>query len=417
MARLAVRAEARATARRTPARNDGGRLVTEPARQSPAAAIAAATALNLPFGSIYAFSVFLHPMEKLLSLTRAELSFVFALATVVFTVGMNLAPYLFGAAAPWVLVLFCSAVSTLGIVLAATTQGLAQLAIGYGVLFGLGGGIAYIVVQQGVNLMVRSHKGLVNGYVVSLYPAGAMIAAPLFGWAIAEWGVRATLGGLAATLGLTGLATVWFTLRGGVPLRPQTAPAAMAPSDRRPILFYKLWTVFFLAAAAGLTVLSQAAGMIAAYGGSAALALFATTYITGCIAAARLSGGWMVDRFAIPHVMAGAQAFALLGSVVRTLWPGPLVSMFTLAMSGMGYGFISGASAGAVALYWSAAFYGRDASRLYIAWCAAAVSLPVLAGWLFDLTGGYHTAVIIAGCGNLLGIAVALTLPRQSGRA
>jgi OFA family oxalate/formate antiporter-like MFS transporter len=379
-------------------------------------AITAAAVLNLPFGSIYAFSVFLQPMEDLLALTRAELSFVFALATVVFTVGMNLAPYLFGAAAPWILVLFCSAFGTLGIVLTATTQGPIQLAIGYGVLFGFGGGVTYIIVQQGVNLMLRGNKGLVNGYIVSLYPAGAMIAAPVFGWAIAEWGLRATLGGLAATLGLTGLATVWLTVYAGVRLQPQTVSAAMVPADRRPVVFFKLWTVFFLAAAAGLTVLSQAAGMITAYGGSITLALFATTYITGCIAAARLSGGWLVDRFAIPYVMAGAQASGLLGSIVLTLWPGPLVSMFTLAMTGMAYGFISGASAGAVALYWSPAFYGRVASRLYIAWCAAAISLPVLAGWLFDLTGGYHTAVIIAGLGNLLGIVVALTLPHQGGR-
>ena len=90
-----------------------------------------------------------------------------------------------------------------------------------------------------------------------------------------------------------------------------------------------------------------------------------------------------------------------------------LVSAITLAMIGMGYGFISGSSAAAVACYWPSSSYGRIASRLYIAWCVAAVSLPVLAGHLFDITGGYRTVVIIAGCGNLLGIAIALTLPRQ----
>jgi hypothetical protein len=37
----------------------------------------------------------------------------------------------------------------------------------------------------------------------------------------------------------------------------------------------------------------------------------------------------------------------------------------------------------------------------------------VLAGRLFDLTGGYGSAMIIAGCGNLLGLAVALALPRR----
>jgi hypothetical protein len=41
------------------------------------------------------------------------------------------------------------------------------------------------------------------------------------------------------------------------------------------------------------------------------------------------------------------------------------------------------------------------------------VSLPVLAGHLFDLTGGYRATVIIAGCGNLLGCIAALGLPHR----
>ena len=82
-------------------------------------------------------------------------------------------------------------------------------------------------------------------------------------------------------------------------------------------------------------------------------------------------------------------------------------------MIGMGYGFISGSTAGGVAYYWPRSDYGRIASQLYIAWCVAAVSLPVLAGYLFDRTGGYTIAVIIAGGGNILGAVVALGLPRQ----
>jgi OFA family oxalate/formate antiporter-like MFS transporter len=224
-----------------------------------------------------------------------------------------------------------------------------------------------------------------------------------------------TLAGLATTLAVTGLVSIWLVVFAGV--RLQTTSAGAPPPAGRTLIFCQMWIVFFLAAAAGLTVLSQAAGIIAAYGGSTVLALFATTAITGAIAAARLGGGWLVDRFPIPFVMAFAHALALTGTVLLTLWPAPLVSAVTLAMIGMGYGFISGSSAAAVACYWPSSNYGRIASRLYIAWCVAAVSLPVLAGHLFDVTGGYRTVVIVAGCGNLLGIAVALTLPRQGTEA
>lgn len=376
-------------------------------------AIAAATALNAPLGSLYAFSVFLQPLEALLGLSRADLALVFALAAAGFGGGMILAPAVYGAASTPLVVVACAVATTVGIALAATAGGLAQLAVGYGVLFGVGGGAAYILVQQMVNLAVTGRHGLVNGYVVSLYPAGAMIAAPVFGWAIRSFGVRATLGGFAAVLALSGLLAAWLAARSGVTLAAAAGVVALGAEERRRPVFWRLWLVFFLAASAGLMVLSQAAGIITAYGGAAPLAVYGTTFITATIAAARLGGGWMVDSLAIPTVAAGAHAVALAGNVALTLWPGPEVSVLALALVGLGYGLISGVTAAAVAVYWRRALYGRMAGRIYMAWCAAAIVLPVIAGRLFDLTQGYGAAVLIAGGGNVLGIFVALGLPHE----
>jgi OFA family oxalate/formate antiporter-like MFS transporter len=117
--------------------------------------LAASTALNAPIGALYAFSVFLRPLEALLGLTRADLAFVFALAAAGFGVGMMLAPGLYRVASTPLLLLGCAVVNALGIALAATASGLTQLAVGYGVLFGVGGGAAYILVQQIVKLAWR----------------------------------------------------------------------------------------------------------------------------------------------------------------------------------------------------------------------------------------------------------------------
>jgi MFS transporter, OFA family, oxalate/formate antiporter len=382
-------------------------------RPSPWRAIAAATALNAPLGTLYAFSVFLRPLEALLGLTRADLALVFALASAGFGVGMILAPNVYRVAATPIVVLACAAVGSLGIALAATAGGFTQLAIGYGICFGAGGGAAYIVVQQIVNLAVTSRHGLVNGYIVSLYPTGAMIAAPLFGWGIRELGVRATLGGLAVVLALSGLVSAWLTAQSGVTLATAGASATLAPDERRRAVFWRLWLVFFLAASAGLMVLSQAAGIITAYGGAAGLAVYGTTFITATIAAARIAGGWMVDWLAIPTVAAGAHLVALCGGVALTLWPGPAMSVAALALVGLGYGLISGVTAAAIAVYWRRAVYGRMAGRIYMAWCAGAIVLPVVAGRLFDLTQGYGAAVLIAAGGNAAGVLVALGLPRE----
>ncbi|MGH7302112.1 MAG: MFS transporter, partial [Candidatus Rokuibacteriota bacterium] len=375
----------------------------------------AATALNLPMGALYAFSVFLKPLEALLGLSRADLAFVFALAAAGFGVGMNLAPYVYRLASPPMLVVACAASSALGIALAATAGGLGQLAFGYGILFGAGGGASYILVQQAVNLAVTRRHGLANGYVVSLLPAGAMIAAPLFGWCIGLLGVRAALWALAAVLGITGAISAWLIARSNVTLAAASGADVPDVAERRRLVFWQLWLVFFLAASAGLMVLSQAAGIIAAYGGATTLAVYGTTFIAGAIAAARLGGGWMVDWLTIPTVAAGAHAVALVGNVVLTLWPGPGVSVLSLALVGVGYGLISGVTAAAVAVYWRRALYGRIASRLYLAWCAAAIVLPIAAGRLFDLTQSYRTAVLISAGSNALGILIAIGLPRQGG--
>jgi MFS transporter, OFA family, oxalate/formate antiporter len=351
-------------------------------------------------------------MEQLLAIGRAQMAFVFALATIVLTVGMNVAPLLFRLVAPVPLIMLAGSMGVIGLVLVATADGFTQLAVGYGVMFGFGGGIAFIVLQQGVNQAVTVRRGLVNGYVVSLYPLGAMLGAPLFGWTIAAFGLRETLAGLAVTIGIAAIVSAALFRSAELVLHDAT-PADDVERDGNRGLFLRLFVVFLLAASAGLMVMSQAAGIVEAYGGRTALALGATTFITGAIAAARIGGGWLVDRFSMPRVAAGAHLWSLAGALLLTVWPGPAMSVPALAMVGMGYGIISGATAGAIAQYWHRNSFGRIASRMYIAWCLAAIVLPLLAGWLYDRTQGYETAVLVAAAVNLLGAALSTTLPRR----
>lgn len=380
----------------------------------PSAAIVAAGVLVLPLGSIYAFSVFLKPLEALLGASRSELATVFGIAAIFYTIGMNIGPRFFGHVGLGTFLTLATLVSAGGIALSAVAPSFAVLAAGYGVLFGLGGGLAYVAAQQAMNLVGFRRTGLVNGYIVALLPCGAMLAAPACAFGIETIGVRATLWLLAAVILASGLAAVGIARFAGMRLAAAgVAPGAPAAKPGRVGLLLKLFGVFFLAAAAGLMVLSQAAGIVAAYGGATALATWATTGLSGAIAAARLVGGFLIDRFSIPRVMAGAQAIALAGSAALTFWPSPELSIAALLAIGMGYGIISGATAAAIASYWPKALFGRVAGRVYIAWCAAAVSLPILAARLFDLTGGYSAAFVIAGAANLLAVLLALALPRQ----
>ena len=385
-------------------------------RARPVSALAAATVMSLPLGSVYAFSVLLAPLEHVLHASRSELASVFGISAVFFAVGANLAPPLFGRVRAPLLVALTAALSGAGVILAAVAPSLNWLILGYGLLFATGGGMAFVVVQQCVNAGAPTRPGLVNGYLVSLFPLGAMLAAPAFGLGIDWVGVRQTLAGLAAVIGVMGLAAALLVAHAGVILarsgRPRVAKG-VGLRDGRQATFWKLVVVFFLAASAGLMVLSQAAGMVVAFGAGKSASLLATTGITAAIAVARLLGGWLIDRLPVPFVAASAQALALCAAIALTVMPSADLAILALGLISVGYGLISGVTAGAVASYWPKAEYGRIAGRTYIAWCLAAISLPVLAGHLFDVTGGYAMSIKVAGMANLLAVLVALSLPWQ----
>jgi MFS transporter, OFA family, oxalate/formate antiporter len=181
--------------------------------------------MSLPLGSVYAFSVLLAPLEHVLHASRSELASVFGISAVFFTVGANLAPPLFGRIRAPLLVALTAALSGAGVTLAAVAPSLSWLILGYGLLFATGGGMAFVVVQQCVNAGSPTRPGLVNGYLVSLFPLGAMLAAPAFGLGIDWVGVRQTLAGLAAVIGVMGLAAALLVAHAGVVLARSGGPS------------------------------------------------------------------------------------------------------------------------------------------------------------------------------------------------
>jgi MFS family permease len=106
----------------------------------------------------------------------------------------------------------------------------------------------------------------------------------------------------------------------------------------------------------------------------------------------------------------------LAGAATPSRVPSPAAVAVALGLTGIGRGIVPGLCAGAIAQYWHKNQFGRVASRLYIAWCAAAISLPVLAGALFDRTGSYASAVLIAAAISAAGMLAAAMLPAGPAR-
>ena len=90
------------------------------ARIGSAPVIAAAVLLMTVLGSMYAWSVFILPLEDSLQVPRADVSLIFSLATLTFTMGMLVAPLLYPRLSPARLALGIAALAGLGHLLAAS---------------------------------------------------------------------------------------------------------------------------------------------------------------------------------------------------------------------------------------------------------------------------------------------------------
>lgn len=88
-----------------------------------------------------------------------------------------------------------------------------------------------------------------------------MIGAPLLGWAIAAHGLRATPAVPAITVRVATTVAAWLYRAYGLRMRDAGAPAADDDARRRDV-FARLFGVFFLAAAAGLTMIGCGCGIV-----------------------------------------------------------------------------------------------------------------------------------------------------------
>ena len=383
----------------------------------PRFALAAAAVFNPALGSLYAWSIFLEPLEAAYGVSRAELSGVFSVAVVCFTLGMTFAPAAYRLAPTPTLIALAAALSALGLWLAAAAPSVIVLGLGYGVLFGLGAGFGYSVMLQTVNMALPRRRGFANGFGIGLFAAGAILFAPLFGWAVAAFGVHATFAAMAVLFAVVGVAAAAALAASGISVAAAGSLRLEGAGAERRGLFPVIWVGFLLGAGAGLMAISQAAGIVVAYGGLAGLAVIGTTLVAAGNGGGRLAGGWLCDHVPVRRVVISAHLIAALALAALVAMPVAPVAVAALALVGLSYGLLSGAYPSALSIYYGTVNYGRMMGRLITAWGVAGLSAPWLAGAIFDATGGYGLAVGLALAGVLLAALVSLRLPRTAAAA
>lgn len=372
----------------------------------------AAIMLNMVFGSLYAWSVFIAGLEHDLGILRTDVSIVFSFAIVSFTAGNFLIPFLFGRLPTPLLPLFGLIFGAGGLALAAMGDGYISVVVGYGLLFGLGCGLNYNVVLQAGLMALPRNPGLANGLIISAFAAGGVIAAYLLEMSIAANGVKPTFWAQALTIAATGAVAVTLIFLSGIHL-PRQSMRRPASHDSRTMRI--CWIGFFLGALAGVMSIGHAAAIITHFGGAATAAVAGVTLLSVGNAVGRLASGWLTDHVPVRSVAGISHLTGTLGFIVVLANPTGEGAVVAMTLSGIAYGMTAGVYPSAVSLFLGRESYGRNFAVLLTAWGVAGLTGPTLGGYFFDLTGDYRVSLEIACVAAILALFNAMRLPNTRG--
>src|SRR5512143_369624 len=182
--------------------------------------------MNLALGSLYAWSVFVAPLEKEFGWKRAETSNVFTIAVVVFALTFIVAGRLQDKLGPFKISLAGGVLGSLGFFLCAYTHGVNYLYVCFGVIGGLGNGFGYATPIPVMAKWFPDKRGLAVGLAVAGYGGGSAIFGPL-----AQLKLIPAYG-LPATFQILGAIFLVMTMAGALLLR--NPPAGYRPNGWSP---------------------------------------------------------------------------------------------------------------------------------------------------------------------------------------
>lgn len=384
--------------------------------------------MNLALGSLYAWSVFVLPLEKEFGWTRGQTSWVFTIAILCFAASFILAGRIQDQKGPRLCAAIGGTLVGAGFVAASFTSSLTFLYIAFGVIVGLGNGFGYATPTPVASKWFPDKRGLVVGLMVAGYGAGSAIIGPVATSLIGSMGWRPTfqiLGAVFFVMGMIGTALMRNPPAGYRPAgwTPAAATAAVSARDYTPgemvktPTFYLLWIAYCLGATAGLMTISQLVPFARNSGLSATAATLAVTIGAFGNAGGRLLSGALSDTLGR---LATLRTMVLISAAAMPIWffVRHDMTMFyvVLAVVYWCYGTQLSVFASTTADFFGTRNLGSNYGLLFTAWGIAGVLGPKIGAQVFDSVGDYQYAFYAAAALAVVALA-SLTLARPPAQA
>jgi MFS family permease len=369
--------------------------------------VALCLVINLCLGSIYAWSIFVEPLtvyftnELGLSVTANEILLPFSLVLAFFAITMPFTGPIIDRYGPRNVTILGGVLNGLGWILASFSSSVLMLSILFGVIGGIGVGLAYSVLVAVPARWFPDKRGLAVGLAVLGVGFSAFFTANIAGWFIGAYGVM-------ATFRIFGIAIIILTTLFALPLKfpaPGWVPAGWMPPALKPgeeksceftrsqmlrtSAFYGLWACYFIGSLAGLMAISIAKPVGTDVGIEAGLATFLVGFFAIFNGSGRPVFGALTDK--ITPRNAAMVSFILIALASLLMWQIPIAPVYILAFAVL-WGCLGGWLAIApttTGRYFGTCDYPRCYGAVYLAYGAGAIAGPQLAGFIKTSTGSY----------------------------
>ena len=371
-------------------------------------AVVGGVSMNLALGSLYAWSVFVAPLEAEFGWTRTETSWVFTIAIVTFALSFVAAGRIQDRRGPRICAVIGATLVGLGFILASFTSSLPFLYVAFGFVVGAGNGFGYATPIPVGSKWFPDKRGLVVGLMVAGYGGGSAIFGPVATALISEYGWRPTFRILGVVLFLMCMLGTLLLKNPPPGYRPEGWSPATAPTERtlrdiptremlRMPTFYFLWVAFCLGTTAGLMTISQLVPFARSAGMGAAAAAFAITVGALGSTSGRIVSGWLSDvvgRLTTLRIMILVSAVAM---PALFMWREQAILFYILvAVIYWCFGTQLSVFATTAADFFGTRYLGLNYGLLFTAYGVAGLLGPIIAGRVFDAFDDYQVAFFIA---------------------
>ncbi len=369
--------------------------------------------MNLALGAVYAWSIFVAPLEKEFGWKRADTSMVFTILVFVFGLTFIVAGRLQDKLGPFPISVTGAILNAIGFFMCAYTTTQTWMFFWLGVVAATGQGFGYATPIPVMAKWFPDRRGLAVGLAVAGYGGGSAIFGPLGGnWLIPTYGWRATFtvfGIIFFAMGIIGAFLLKNPVAGYRPAGWTPAPAAKAAAttyEFRPgeVLatptFYFMWIAYALGTSAGLMVISQLVPFARSKG--VPLALATTAIFIGALgnASGRILSGWMSDAIGRLNQLRLMIALSAIAMVILPHTGGiaavPVFLYVVVFMVYWCYGTQLSVNASTTSDFWGTKNAGVNYGLLFTAWGVAGIIGPRIGGKLFDKYKDYRLAFYTA---------------------